>query len=173
MDGEPLQADLTRHERLLCVGHTADIEKLYGRFRETDSELSHVKTRVSSIEQRLSNMETGLHDIRRAQNELTVRMDNIGTEVHRISAAQDTLKNLITSLTDTFTQHMVDESVRQTANGTAIHTQTNAIEHQTKTIWRVFMAIGVLTITVVSLATIFVEDGFTFSPLLNVFGFGG
>jgi len=163
----------TPRDRIMCVGHTTDIEKLYGRFKETENELSHVKTRVSSIEQRLSNMETGLHDIRRTQNDLTVRVDNIGAEVHRISTTQDILKDLITSLTATFTQHMVDESVRQAEQVTATHDQTIAIERQTKTIWRVFMAVGVLTITAVSLASVFIEDGFTFAPLLNVFGFGG
>jgi len=37
---------ITPRDRIMCVGHTTDIEKLYGRFRETENELSHAGLHV-------------------------------------------------------------------------------------------------------------------------------
>lgn len=161
----------------LCRGHTNDIDRLYARHSHHDAEIISVKSRVESVEARVRVVEGNIA--------------TMAADIHRINDGmshsqkdREEIKDMLSTLTKTLTIHMTDDITRreQIAKEQEDHARQAAEiqERNTKQIHALTRAVvigttvlGVLSITLMSLRAIILEEELNISILGTLFGLGG
>ena len=152
-----------RTERLLCIGHSADIDRMYGRFREQDGDISGVKSRVTAVESRLRGLETSMHDLRRLHADTDARINRLAHDVDGIKSGQIQLTDMVRAQTAILNRHTLEEAERQERH-------TSAIQRMSRIVIGVFVALAVLSITLQGLLAIVAEQDINTSLFLQLFG---
>jgi hypothetical protein len=115
------------------VARLSDVDRIHGRLREHDSELSSMKTRIFAIEGRVLAIESSLQDISMDVHQLMVTSNKI-----EMAVTHNT--QIIQSVSDGFMRHSAQEMDHQ-------RHQTKAIHALSRWVIGVFTAVVALVIT--------------------------
>ena len=159
-------ADQPREDpRMLCQGHSSDIERFYTRFREHDGEITGVKSRVQAVESRLFGLEQAIFEQGRKLTHVEDEVGGLIRDVKHLQEGQDTLTSLSKAMTATLTKHCVEDGEWQRG-------QTDAIQKLTRTVLMGVAVLGFISITLGSVNAILNERGMDLSVLFGLLGLG-
>ena len=151
--------------RMLCRGHSSDIERFYARFREHDGEITDVKSRMQAVENRLFGLEQAISEQGRKLTHVEDDVGDLKRDVKHLQDGQDTLTQLTRAMTATLTKHCVEESEWQ-------RSQTASIQKLTRTVLMGVAVLGFISITLGSVNAILSEKGMDLSVLFGLLGLG-
>jgi hypothetical protein len=151
----------------LSTTHRYDISRIWGRFRETDEAINGVRARVTGLEQRVSKIDDRLAEQRIMLLDLSASVRHVDHEVSAVRGDMTEIKNNQRGMVGTLERFTVDQGIRGQA-------RTESMNVIVRTLIGIFAALGVISVSIVSLVAMAGEHDISLLNLLaKLFGFGG